>query len=237
MENGNDIQTNQTVPATNDVQGAQTQQPQYTVEVDSYFKDDNEQVSTQPEKPVEQDEKPVEQAPKQEEQVSKAQEEEQIPRQREQSYEDYLRLLAQTRAVAEQLANQYSTDALALQAKLELEALKMENAIAKEEALWEKAFNEYPQIKENPQLDNMVYAYYKERRAIDPNYTPLEAAKDFMKSVDVIASKKAQNVEQELTQKMLGSVRTNGGQPHNSDIISRLESGDRSAIDDFFNSI
>lgn len=132
-------------------------------------------------------------------------------------------------------------ETIALQTKLDVEAMKLENEILKNKQSWNEVESKYPDIKDNVELDNMIYAYYKEQRQRGNRISPIQAADTIMQFVNSMMEKKSSDVqkkaEEELQKRMFGSVKTNIGNTFSNDILGRIKQGDEEAINDFFKSI
>lgn len=138
-------------------------------------------------------------------------------------------------------AEDINLETIALQTKLDVEAMKLENEILKNKQAWNEVESKYPDIKDNVELDNMIYAYYKEQRQRGNRISPIQAADTIMQFVNSMMDKKASDIqkkaEEELQKRVFGSVKTNIGNTFSNDILGRIKQGDEEAINDFFKSI
>lgn len=116
---------------------------------------------------------------------------------------------------------------------LEIQALK-------EEMAWEKAYAKFPELKEDKDLDELVYANYIARRNLGENVAPEAIAKDVMSYLDKkLSQTKSQAYEQaenEITQKLSVNSKprrsdSRGVATDVSTLKTRARSGDAEALE------
>lgn len=101
--------------------------------------------------------------------------------------------------------NQEVPDVRGLQmAQLAAQVTRME-----EEKAWEKAISQYPEIRTNKQLDDLVYSTYQVEKARNPQVTPVQTAAKVFKMIEGVkksAGKQAyQKAEDDIAQKLSDS--------------------------------
>jgi hypothetical protein len=124
---------------------------------------------------------------------------------------------------------------------------ELDLTMAKEEKKWQEAFASYPELKQDRELDDQVYAVYMAERQFNPNITPKQVADKIVgfinRQVKKAQEKGYEEAENEISEKIANNVtQARKAQTLNAreakarkNAYQRLSEGDESVLSDLLN--